>query len=137
MNYFYIFVVSFISATLFPMGSEALFGFYISQNLNNNYLLLAFATLGNTIGACLNYLLGLKGFEYLQKKRLLNRKYYILSKRKFRKFGLYSLLLSWVPIIGDPITFVAGIIKVNFLKFFIIVLFAKFIRYYIIMLSII
>ena len=128
MNYITLFFVSFISATLLPMGSEAL----LIYNLNENYsvvLLLIFATFGNVMGSCVNYILGLKGEEYLEKKALLNKQKLDKYKRFYEKYGAYSLLLSWAPIIGDPLTFIAGVLKYSFKKFLFLVFIAKFFRY--------
>ena len=135
MVYFILFSTAFISATLFPLGSEALLIYDISQG-NNIYLLLLFATLGNSLGSVVNYFLGLKGEEYLINKKLLNEKYIIKAKTYFDKYGAWSILFSWLPIIGDPITFVAGILKYDFRKFLILVIIAKFSRYLVIVLLI-
>lgn len=128
MVYFILFSTAFISATLFPLGSEALLIYDISQG-HNIYLLLFFATLGNSLGSVVNYFLGLKGEEYLINKKLLNEKYIIKAKTYFDKYGAWSILLSWLPIIGDSITFVAGVLKYDFKKFLILVVVAKFSRY--------
>jgi membrane protein YqaA with SNARE-associated domain len=128
MTYISLFFVSFISATLLPMGSEAFLVFNIKENYNI-YLLLLFATLGNTLGSLLNYFLGLKGEEYLENKKYLDKKKIAKYRVFFDKYGAFSLLLSWVPIIGDPLTFIAGVLKYNLKFFILIVLFAKFIRY--------
>ena len=128
MVYLTLFFSAFISATLFPLGSEALLIYDIKEGYNI-YLLLFFATLGNSFGSILNYYLGLKGEEYLIEKKLLNEKYIDVSKRYFDKYGFITILFSWLPIIGDPITFVAGILKYNFKKFVILVIMAKFSRY--------
>lgn len=128
MVYFILFSTAFISATLFPLGSEALLIYDISQG-HNIYLLLFFATLGNSLGSVVNYFLGLKGEEYLINKKLLNEKYIIKAKTYFDKYGAWSILLSWLPIIGDSITFVAGVLKYDFKNFLILVVVAKFSRY--------
>ena len=128
MVYFILFSTAFISATLFPLGSEALLIYDITQG-HNIYLLLFFATFGNSLGSVVNYFLGLKGEEYLINKKLLNEKYIIKAKTYFDKYGAWSILFSWLPIIGDPITFVAGILKYDFKKFLILVVVAKFSRY--------
>ena len=73
MVYLTLFFVSFISATLFPLGSEALLIYDIKEGYNI-YLLLFFATLGNSLGSIVNYYLGLKGEEYLIEKNLLKVK---------------------------------------------------------------
>ena len=128
MTYLILFITAFISATLFPLGSEALLIYDI--NLGHNiYLLLFFATFGNSLGSVVNYFLGLKGEEYLINKKLLNEKYILKAKTYFDKYGFWSILFSWLPIIGDPITFVAGILKYDFRKFLILVIIAKFSRY--------
>ena len=128
MVYFILFITALISATLFPFGSEALLIYNIKEGYNI-YLLLLFATIGNSLGSVINYFLGSKGEEYLLKKSLIKEKYIINSKAYFDKYGAWSILFSWLPIIGDPITFVAGILKYDFKKFLILVIIAKFSRY--------
>lgn len=128
MVYLILFITSLISATLFPLGSEALLIYDIKEGYNL-YLLLLFATIGNSLGSVINYFLGLKGEEYLLKKSLIKESYIIKCKKYFDKYGLYTILFSWLPIIGDPITFVAGILKYDFKKFLIFVIIAKFSRY--------
>ena len=128
MDYIYLFFSALISATLFPLGSEALLLYDLTLNLNI-YLLFLFATLGNTLGSVINYWLGLKGEIYLVEKKVLNEKKILKAKNFFDKFGGYTLLLSWLPLIGDPITFIAGIVKYDFKKFVILALIAKGGRY--------
>lgn len=128
MVYFILFSTAFISATLFPLGSEALLIYDITQGYNI-YLLLLFATLGNSLGSVVNYYLGLKGEEYLISKNILSEKYIEVFKKYFDKYGSICILFAWLPIIGDPITFVAGILKYDFKKFIILVTISKFLRY--------
>jgi membrane protein YqaA with SNARE-associated domain len=128
MIYLILFVSAFISATLFPLGSEALLIYDIKEGYNI-YLLVLVATIANSLGSLLNYFLGLKGEEYLVEKKLLNEKMIIKSKAYFDKYGSVCLLFSWLPIIGDPITFVAGILKYNLKKFIVLVIIAKLSRY--------
>ena len=128
MVYLILFITALISATLFPFGSEALLIYDIKEGYNI-YLLLFFFILGNSLGSVINYFLGLKGEEYLINKNLLNEKYILKAKTYFDKYGAWSILFSWLPIIGDPITFVAGILKYDFKKFLILVIIAKFSRY--------
>lgn len=128
MIYITLFFSALISATLFPMGSEALLIYDITQG-HNIYLLLLFATFGNVLGSLINYYLGLKGEEFLEKKSLLKKEKIEKYKKFFDKYGSFSLLLSWVPIIGDPLTFIAGILKYNWKKFLLLVIIAKFGRY--------
>ena len=128
MIYLILFLSAFISATLFPLGSEALLIYDIKEGYNI-YFLVIVATIGNSLGSLLNYFLGLKGEEYLVEKKLINEKVILKSKSYFDKYGSISLLFSWLPIIGDPLTFVAGILKYDLKKFVIIVTIAKFLRY--------
>ena len=93
MTYLILFASAFISATLFPLGSEALLIFDIKEGYNI-YLLVLFATIGNTLGSVLNYFLGLKGEEYLIEKKLLNEKIILKSKKYFDKYGSICLLFS-------------------------------------------
>lgn len=128
MVYLILFLSAFLSATLFPFGSEALLILNINQNYNI-FLLLFFATFGNVLGSLFNYFLGLKGEEYLEKKAILNEQKLKKYKIFFDKYGSFSLLLSWAPIIGDPLTFVAGVLKYDLKKFLFLVFLAKFGRY--------
>ena len=128
MIYLILFFSAFISATLFPLGSEALLIYDIKEGYNI-YFLVIVATMGNSLGSLLNYFLGLKGEEYLVEKKLINEKVILKSKSYFDKYGSISLLFSWLPIIGDPITFVAGILKYDLKKFIVLVVIAKLSRY--------
>ena len=102
--------------------------YYTSIGLNI-YLLVLLATFGNTLGSYVNYWLGLKGEKYLVEKKYLKEKKLKRAKSFFDKYGGYSLFLSWAPIIGDAITFIAGILKYDVKKFFLIVSIAKLGRY--------
>jgi len=128
MVYFTLFFVAFLSGSLLPLGSEALLIYDIKQGYNI-YLILIFATIGNVLGAVLNYYLGLKGEEYLLKKGYLSQAAFLKAKKCFSKYGAIALLLSALPIIGDPLTFIAGALKYNFKWFLILVTISKFTRY--------
>lgn len=128
MIYLTLFFSALISATLFPLGSEALLIYNINEGYNI-YLLLFFATFGNVLGSLINYFLGLKGEEYLLKKKYLKEEKIKKYKSFFDKYGGVTLLFSWMPIVGDPITFIAGILKYDWKKFLILVTIAKFGRY--------
>jgi len=128
MVYATLFTVAFLSATLLPLGSEALLLYDISQNYSL-LLLWGFATLGNALGSMVNYWLGLKGEAYLENKGYLSAQKMEKAREFFCKFGGWTLLLSWVPIIGDPLTFIAGVLRYNFKWFALIVAVAKGARY--------
>lgn len=128
MSYFSLFLTSFASATLLPGGSEALFIYLLSEHLSPT-LLLAIATLGNTLGSFINYILGKYATDFALSKGSMKEKHLIKASSVFEKYGAWSLLFSWLPIIGDPLTFVAGIVRYSWWKFLMIVGFAKFARY--------
>jgi len=128
MVYITLFTIAFISATLLPMGSEALLLYDISQN-HSLLLLWIFATLGNTLGSMVNYWLGLKGENYLEEKGHISAQKMEKARGFFDTYGGWTLLLSWVPIIGDPLTFIAGVLRYNFKWFSLIVAVAKGTRY--------
>lgn len=135
MTYLILFISAFVSATLIPFGSEALLIYDIKEGFNIPFLLFV-ATLGNSLGSIVNYFLGLKGEEYLIKKKLLKEKSILKTKKYFDKYGAFCILFSWLPIIGDPITFIAGILKFNLKLFILLVVIAKFLRYFVIFLLI-
>jgi len=128
MVYIYLFFTALIAATLFPAGSEALLIYDITEG-HSVALLLFVATLGNSLGSLINYYLGLKGESYLEEKKYLKKEKIEKYKKFFDKYGGYTLLLSWLPLIGDPITFIAGVLKYDVKKFIPIVVIAKFGRY--------
>ena len=128
MSYFSLFLTSFASATLLPGGSEALFIYLLNEHLSPT-LLLAIATLGNTLGSFVNYILGKYATDFALSKGYMKEKHLIKASSVFEKYGAWSLLFSWLPIIGDPLTFVAGIVRYSWWKFLMIVGFAKFARY--------
>lgn len=128
MSYFSLFLTSFASATLLPGGSEALFVYLLSEHLSP-ILLLGVATLGNTLGSFINYILGKYATDFALSKGYMKEKHLQKATSLFEKYGAWSLLFSWLPIIGDPLTFVAGIVHYAWWKFLIIVSFAKLARY--------
>jgi membrane protein YqaA with SNARE-associated domain len=128
MVYITLFTVSFLAATLLPLGSEALLLYDISQNYSLT-LLWIFATVGNTLGSMVNYWLGLKGEAYLEKKGHVSVEKMEKARTFFGKYGGWTLLLSWVPIIGDPLTFIAGVLRYDFKWFSLIVFVSKGLRY--------
>ncbi|WP_024955441.1 YqaA family protein [Sulfurospirillum arcachonense] len=128
MVYLTLFFTSLGAATLLPGGSEALLLYYKSQGLNT-FLLLSFATTGNTLGSVINYFLGKYFNTWAVNKKYISDKNIKKAEKYFEKYGAFALLLAWVPIIGDPITFVAGILRYAFWKFFVLVLLSKLLRY--------
>jgi len=135
MVYLSLFFVSFISATLFPMGSEAVLLYDLSLGYSI-FLLWFVATVGNTLGSLLNYWLGLKGEGFLENRGYLSKEKMQKAHNRFEKWGGWVLLLSWMPIIGDPLTFIAGVLRYDLRKFIMIVVLAKGVRYSVLIISI-
>lgn len=120
--------ISFASATLLPGGSEAFFLYLLDQKLNP-YTLLAIATLGNTLGSFVNYMLGKYASHIALEKGYIKAKHHHKATLVFERYGAWSLLFSWLPIMGDPLTFVAGVVRYTWWKFLLIVSSAKLARY--------
>ena len=131
MDYLILFSISLLASTLLPISSEATLYYYLHNGDNWLYLLLS-AGVGNTLGSIINYFIGKRGADYLIEKGKISQKSLIRSEKIFNRWGAWSLLLSWVPIIGDPITLFAGIMHYPFKKFVIFVAIAKFARYIVI-----
>ena len=129
-TYLSLFIISFLAATLFPLSSEITLASLLSVSEHNPYTLIGTASLGNILGSVFNWLLGFYLFKYIKKKWFPFEKNKInTASKRFNKFGVWSLLFAWVPIIGDPLTFIAGILKINFLLFLVLVSFGKISRY--------
>ncbi len=128
MVYLTLFFSALISATLWPMGSEALLLYDITQG-HRLFWLITMATAGNTLGAVINYWMGLGGEVLLEEKGLIPPGKFQRFTALFEKYGGATLLLSWLPLVGDLFTFAAGIARYPFVKFVLLVLIAKLGRY--------
>ena len=130
MAYLSLFFTAFISATLLPSSSELVMTAMVAKGNYVLWLLWLSATLGNVLGSCVNYWLG------TQVLRFKNRKWFPVSEKsikkaetQFNKYGIYSLLFAWLPVVGDPLTVVGGIFRVKFSVFLILVALGKGSRY--------
>ncbi len=131
-GYIGLFFASFLAATILPFSSEVVLSFLLLNDLNP-ILLISVATFGNVFGSVVNYAIGFWGSMFLIRNVLkISENKFIKAKQRFKKYGVFSLFFAWVPIIGDPITVVAGVLKVNILLFFILVTSGKLIRYIIV-----
>jgi len=125
-------------ATIVPFGSEAYFITLLSINKYNNLLLLIAASIGNVLGSVFNWVCGYYVNYFIKKPWFPIKKDKIVKGTEiFNKYGKWSLLLSWVPFIGDPITFVAGTLRFSLVPFLLLVSIGKVGRYLVIYLSII
>ncbi|MBB3407360.1 membrane protein YqaA with SNARE-associated domain [Rhizobium sp. BK316] len=125
-----LFLVAFAAATIFPMQSEAALAGLVLAGQHPPVLLVAVASTGNTLGAVVNWVLG-RGVERFRSRRwfpvgdaALDR-----ASRWYRRYGRWSLLLSWMPLFGDALTVAAGVLREPLLPFLLLVFVAKTGRY--------
>ena len=130
ISYLKLFIISLLAATILPLSSEIVLTTMLLTNLFEKNILLIVASSGNILGSIFNWYLGKKITVFQDRKwfpvspEQLNK-----SQKYFQKYGLWSLLLAWVPVIGDPLTLLAGVLKVRFSIFFILVSISKISRY--------
>jgi membrane protein YqaA with SNARE-associated domain len=128
-GYSALFTVSFLASTLLPLGSEWL----LVMMLLSGYGALssvAVATAGNCLGAITTYLIGVYGGTWLVEKVLrISPEQQERARGRYRRFGLITLLFSWLPVIGDPLCLVAGVLRINFGLFVSLVSLGKLLRY--------
>ena len=133
MIYLSLFSISFLAATILPLSSELTLAGLIATSNYNSLLLLIVASFGNVLGSVVNWILGFYSRNLTTKKWFPFKDRQIESSSKwFNKFGKWSLLFTWVPIIGDPLTLAAGLLRVKFIEFLILVSIGKVSRYFLI-----
>ena len=126
-----LFLASFLAATILPFSSEAVLIAALSAGAPKYEALIA-ASLGNMLAVVVNYFLGFFLYEKTKTKLLHSR----TGKKALHwghKWGYGALLLSWLPIIGDPLTIVAGLVRLKFWIFLLIAGSLRVGRYYLIM----
>lgn len=129
-DYWLLFSSGFISATLFPGGSEVLFVYYLDQNFSSKWLFLLAVTAGNSLGAIVTYLLG----YYVQFGQKKSKEKYPKTFCFCQKWGNLALLLSWLPIVGDVICLFAGWLRLPKANAFFCIIIGKSCRYLFLML---
>ncbi|MCY0964692.1 YqaA family protein [Parathalassolituus penaei] len=127
-----LFIAAFVAATLLPMGSELLLAALVVSGEPLLGMVLI-ATVGNVLGSCTNYLLGiwlpverLRAISRMSEQELAN------ARERLQRYGKWSLLLAWLPVIGDPLTLVAGIVRVPWHWFLLLVTTGKGLRYWLV-----
>ncbi len=126
-----LFISSFLSSTLLPGHSELTLTTFIFLKKYSIIDLIIFASIGNILGSILNWCIG----YYLT--NLKNKKWFPINTLRlnrasswFLKYGKWTLFFSWVPVIGDPLTIIAGVFRVPIYTFILIVSVAKIMRYF-------
>lgn len=129
MVYLSLFLTAIIAATLFPLSSEALLVTLLYQQYSPLLLWLV-ATSGNTLGSCINWFLGKQCLHWQDKKWFPIKPAPLMrAQAQFQRYGVISLLFAWVPVIGDPLTFFAGVMRIPFWQFMALVAIGKSLRY--------
>lgn len=129
-GYLGLFVAAFVAATLLPLQSEAVLVGLLATERYQTWALLLIATAGNVLGSVVSWWLGRSVERYRHKRWFpISPEKLEKAQRAYQRFGRASLLFSWVPIIGDPITVVAGILREPFWSFLVLVALAKAARY--------
>jgi membrane protein YqaA with SNARE-associated domain len=129
LGYLGLLLASFLAATILPLSSEVVLSVLLLNELNPA-LLVAVATVGNVLGAFTNYALGFWGSKaFVHKVLKMPEADFIKAEERFKKYGLMSLFFAWVPLIGDALTVVAGVLRINIFWFFVLVASGKLIRY--------
>ena len=133
MDFILLFASAFLAATLLPFYSEFLVVAAIVRMPEMLFWIWLVASFGNTLGAALNWLMGRYLLHYQQRKWFpFNVKQLALGQRWFQQYGVWSLLFAWLPIGGDPLTFIAGMMKVRFSIFFVLTFIGKALRYWVV-----
>lgn len=129
LAYLSLFGAAFLAATILPFYSEILFVGLRASGYQET-LLWASATLGNTLGAAVNWGLGRFLLHYRDRRWFpVTEKALYHSQRWFQRFGAWSLLFAWLPVGGDGLTFIAGVMRVRFPVFLLLTGIGKGIRY--------
>ena len=130
-----LFFSAFGAATLLPLQSEAVLASLLLREPQAWLGLLLVATLGNVLGSLVNWWLG-RIIERLRHRRWFpfNAGQLERAQRRYRRWGVWSLLLSWVPVIGDPLTLIAGLLREPLWRFVLLVTLAKGGRYLVVVL---
>lgn len=128
-GYLGLFIVSFLAATLLPLGSE-IFVATMTISGYNVWLIFALATTGNTLGSITNYYIGKLGANLI-----FSRYIKFDPEKMYQKWGSPILFFAWIPIIGDPLTVVAGVFKLNLYIFIFWVVLGKDFRYFLVIIS--
>jgi len=132
LGYIGLFVAAFLAATILPLSSEVVLGTLLLGGLSPTTLVVI-ATTGNVLGSLTNYALGYWASLSLIKKWLkMSEDEFVRAEQRFQKYGILSLCFAWVPLVGDPLTVMAGVLRVRLLWFVILVTAGKLLRYVVI-----
>ncbi len=131
-----LFFSALLAATILPFSSEV-FLYALLQGEEGwtatTLLTIAVATLGNVLGACINWWLGKELLRFRHQRWFyFDDRQIARAEAWFQRYGVWTLLLSWVPVVGDPLTLIAGFLRVRFALFLLLVATGKLARYLIV-----
>ena len=130
LAYLSLFSFSFLAATILPFSSEVILATLLTTDDYKKILLLFFASFGNILGSSFNWVLGVYSLKFQDKKWFPFKRSQIEKASKwFNKYGKWSLLFAWAPVVGDPLTYIAGTMKIRFSVFILLVSIGKMLRY--------
>ena len=125
-----LFTSAFLAATLLPGSSEALLAGLLLAGHEDPTLLIIVATVGNVLGAVVNWVCGRFLVAFRGRRWFpISAARYDQAHRWFKRYGLWSLLFAWAPIVGDPLTVIAGALRTPLPRFLVLVTIGKFGRY--------
>ena len=129
-EYISLFASALVAATILPMQSEAVLTVLLIAGEESTFWLLVVATVGNVLGSLINWVLG-RFIMRFQQRRWFPATPAQLARAQdwYARWGLWSLLASWMPVVGDPLTVMAGVMRVRLMPFLILVTLAKGGRY--------
>lgn len=131
MSLWLLFISAFVSSTLFPGGSEAALAYLASDTRYSLMLLVSIATLGNSLGAMTSWGIGrLIAIRYSTEK--LSKVSQQKAVARLQKYGSPVLLLSWLPVVGDPLCVAAGWLRIHWLPSLLFISVGKLLRYIVI-----
>ncbi|CAD7838766.1 MAG: probable membrane protein YPO3302 [Olavius algarvensis Delta 4 endosymbiont] len=131
-GYLGLFLISFLAATLLPLGSEATVAFMAAGEFNPLGLLFI-ATAGNSLGALVNYLVGRWGANIVFSRFIkIDQATQEKMEKVYGRWGAPVLFFAWLPFVGDPLTVAAGVLRVNLYLFAFWVVLGKACRYYVV-----
>lgn len=132
-----LFLNAFLAATLIPLPSEIVLGVMVAHHVHPFWILWITVTLGNSAGALFNWGLGRTALRYQQHRWFpFTPETIEVAQNRFSRHGAWWLLLSWLPIIGDPLTFAAGMLRIPLPWFLFLVTIGKGGRYLVLMLAV-
>tara|TARA_R110002111_G_scaffold195975_1_gene261762 strand:+ start:81 stop:509 length:429 start_codon:yes stop_codon:yes gene_type:complete len=133
-SYLGLFLSALLAATVVPFSSEVLLAAMVVSGKFQITSLFLYASAGNILGSVINWGLGRYCLHWQDKRWFpISRAQLEKASYYFNHYGVFSLLLAWVPVIGDPITFAAGVFKTRFWLFLVLVSVSKAGRYFVLL----